>query len=73
MKANLNDLKLELFLRNRNNLIWTTKNNVDIPISKMSDEHLINTIKLIEKNNIINNNNEAVEKLDDCSFWYYYY
>lgn len=30
--------------------IWTTQYNEEIEISKMDDQHLINTIKWIEKN-----------------------
>ena len=31
------------------NKIWTTKNGDDIEISKMDDQHLLNTIKMLEK------------------------
>lgn len=51
MKANLNDLKLELWLRQRNRgeIIWDTKDGKEIPIGEMSDEHLINAIKRLLK------------------------
>ena len=46
IKAGLNDLQLELWLRQRENgsIVWQTKNGHTIPIDKMSDEHLINAI-----------------------------
>ena len=49
MKATLEDLKRELWLRNRNNssIVWTTKDGRKIPINEMSDEHLLNTINMI--------------------------
>lgn len=51
IKAGINDLQLELWLRHRNNnsIVWTTKQGEQIPINQMTDEHLINTINLIEK------------------------
>lgn len=49
MKATLEDLKRELWLRNRNNgsIVWTTKDRRKIPINEMSYEHLLNTINMI--------------------------
>lgn len=51
IKADINDLQLELWLRHRNNnsIVWTTKQGENIPINQMTDEHLINTINLMEK------------------------
>jgi hypothetical protein len=51
IKAGINDLQLELWLRHRNNnsIVWTTKQGENIPINQMTDEHLINTINLMEK------------------------
>ena len=51
IKADIIDLKLELWLRqrNHNSIVWTTKQGDNIPINQMTDEHLINAIKIIEK------------------------
>lgn len=49
--AGLSDLFEELWLRNRNNgnLIWRTRDGKEIPIKDMTDEHLLNTINMLEK------------------------
>lgn len=51
MKATLEDLERELWLRDRNagTIIWTTKDGKEIPINEMSDEHLLNTINMIKR------------------------
>ena len=51
MKANLDDLHREQWLRKRNSgeLTWTTKEGKRIPVKEMSDSHLENTIKFLEK------------------------
>lgn len=54
MKATITDLQRELWLRRRNNseIVWTTKDGTEIPINKMSDQHIENAIKrLIEIEN----------------------
>lgn len=52
MKANLKDLKFELWLRQRNSgeLVWETKDKKIIPIRDMYNNHLINTINMLERN-----------------------
>ena len=51
IKADIRDLELELWLRQRNNnsIVWTTKQGDNIPINQMTDEHLINAINLSKK------------------------
>ena len=48
-KATLQDLKLELWLRNRSTgtIYWTTKDGRDILINEMSNNHLVNSIKML--------------------------
>lgn len=50
MNADINDLKLELWLRRRNSgeLVWVTKANTKIPIKDMSTSHVINAINMLE-------------------------
>ena len=51
MKATLDDLLRELWLRRRNNseIIWITKDKKEIPINEMTDSHLINTINMLAR------------------------
>lgn len=51
MIATLEDLKLELFLRQRESgdLVWKTKNNEVIPIKNLELNHLQNIINSFNK------------------------
>lgn len=48
VKASIEDLKLERWLRRREsrNIVWTTKDGCEIPIIDMTDKHIDNAIKL---------------------------
>lgn len=50
-QATLEDLKLELWLRQRkcNEIIWTTKDGAKISIKDLTEQHLINIINLLSK------------------------
>ena len=50
MNADIDDLKLELWLRRRNSgkLVWTTKDNTKIPIKDMFTQHIINAINMLD-------------------------
>lgn len=49
MKATIQDLKLELWLRRRNSdsIIWTTKDGKNIPIKYMDTDHLVNALNML--------------------------
>lgn len=50
-RATIQDLKLELWLRQRNSgsIIWTTKDGKNISIKDMDNNHLVNTLKMLLK------------------------
>ena len=49
--ANIDDLELELWLRQRNSgsIYWKTKDGREIPIKDMDNNHLANTLKMLLK------------------------
>lgn len=51
LKANLEILKLEAFLRLRNNgqIVWKTKSGKVMPIKDMTDSRLYNSIAMLER------------------------
>lgn len=63
MQATLKDLLKEYWLRKRTNgsIYWTTKNGRNIPIKDMDNTHLLNTIKMLVKQE------EEIEHLGDMS------
>lgn len=61
-KASIEDLKMELWLRLRDEkkIKWTCRNGEQIAIKDMSFNHLVNTIKMLEKQE------NDFEHLGDC-------
>lgn len=49
--ADIQDLELELWLRQRNSgsIYWKTKDGREIPIKDMDNNHLVNTLKMLLK------------------------
>lgn len=48
-RATIQDLKLELWLRQRSSssIIWTTKDGKNISIKDMDNNHLVNALKML--------------------------
>lgn len=51
IKADIEDLEKELWLRQREDMIWETKDGKQIPLKEMTTEHIINAIKYVYKHN----------------------
>ena len=70
--ADIQDLELELWLRQRNSgsIYWKTKDGREIPIKDMDNHHLANTLKMLqkhyEKEDFIYNNLLDIDPMD----WY---
>lgn len=50
--ARIDDLKMELWLRLRNSgkIIWVTQTGDKLALKDMGDSHLVNTIKMLQRN-----------------------
>ena len=61
-RATKRDLGLEMWLRQREQglIVWITKEDDKIPINQMEDDHLLNTINLIDR---AKERSEAVDSL----------
>lgn len=49
MRATVDDLRKELWLKNREKLVWETKDGQLIPLTLMSEEHLENAINYFDR------------------------
>lgn len=49
IKAEYNDLIRELWLRKREQFYWETRDGKKIPLTQMTDEHLVNAINYINR------------------------
>lgn len=49
VKATVEDLRKELWLRKREKLVWETKDGQLIPLKLMSEEHLENAINYFDR------------------------
>lgn len=71
MVASYADLKLELWLRQReaDNILWKTKNGDKLSIREMSDAHLLNAIACLERqSNYEDDCWEALGSIGDTEF-----
>jgi len=50
-KATIEDLEKELWLRQREELVWETKDGNLIPLKEMSTSHIINAINYFDRIN----------------------
>ena len=49
IKADIEDLEKELWLRQREEMVWETKDGKLIPLKEMKTDHIINAIKYFER------------------------
>ena len=49
IKATREDLEFELQLRRVEEAVWTTRDGRQVPVKKMSTNHIINTINMIDR------------------------
>ena len=49
IKADIEDLEKELWLRQREDYVWETKDGKQIPLKEMTIEHIINAINYFGK------------------------
>lgn len=66
-KATIQDLELELWLRKRNSgfIIWTTKDGKNISIKDMDNNHLVNTFKMLLKQETIAECSKDIKACDE--------
>ena len=48
-RATADDLQKEYWLRQRKYIVWRTKDGKDIPIDKLTDEHLENILRILNR------------------------
>ena len=71
IKAGYNDLRIELWLRLREagEIAWITKQGKAIPLKEMTTTHLVNAIKIFNRNeNNLAEYLEALSSIGDMDF-----
>lgn len=51
IKADIEDLEKELWLRQWEDMVWETKHGKQMPLKEMTTEHIINAINYVYKHN----------------------